>query len=132
MSLLWVADSFYVGVRDIAAASSWYIEKLGLKRANIELNEGEGCVGLIFPKELPAAIVLGPSGATTARTTRMLYTGAIEKAREWLISRGVNVGAYRKRPPGHAIFRDAGSGGKCDRGVGGTVGLVRRPTVPAL
>jgi hypothetical protein len=104
MSLLWVADSFYVGVHDIAAASAWYIEKLGLKRADVELDDGEGCVGLIFPKELPAAIVLGPSSATTDRTTRTLYTGAIEKARECLSSRGVNVGAIEKDRQGTQYF----------------------------
>lgn len=104
MSLLWVADSFDVGVRDIAAASSWYIEKLGLKRTKVELDEGEGCVGLIFPKEIPTAIVLVPSGAPSDGTTRMLYTGAIKKAREWLSSRGVNVGAIEKDRQGTQYF----------------------------
>src|ERR1700683_1679373 len=96
MSLLWMADSFSVGVRDSGAATSWYMEKLGLKKTTVELDEGEGCVGLIFPKELPAPIVLGPSLARSEGTTRMLYTGAIKKAREWLISRGVPVGAIEK------------------------------------
>jgi hypothetical protein len=104
MSLLWVADSFYVGVRDIVAASSWYTEKLGLKRANVGLDEGEGSVGLIFPKELSTAIVLGPPGATPDQTTRMLYTGAVNKAREWLSSRGVNVGAIEKDRQGTQYF----------------------------
>jgi len=27
MSLLIIADSFYIGVLDVAAASSWYIQK---------------------------------------------------------------------------------------------------------
>jgi hypothetical protein len=103
MSLLWVADSFYVGVCDIAAATSWYIEKFGLKRTSVELDEGEGCVGLIFPKEIPAAIVLGPSGAPSDGT-RMLYTGAIKKAREWLSSRGVTVGAIEKDRQGTQYF----------------------------
>lgn len=104
MSLLWVADSFYVGVRDIANATSWYIEKLGVKKTAVELDEPDGCVGLIFPKEAPAVIVLGPSGAPTERTTRMLYTGAIKKAREWLSSRSVTVGAIERDRQGTQYF----------------------------
>ena len=104
MSLLWVADSFYVGVHDMAAATSWYIEKLGLKRTTVELDDGEGCIGLIFPKELANAIVLGPLGAPSEGTTRMLYTGAIKKAREWLISHGVTVGAVERDRQGTQYF----------------------------
>ena len=104
MSLLWVADSFYVGVRDIAAATSWYIEKLGLERTEVELDDGEGCVALIFPKEISAPIVLGPLVTSSDGTTRMLYTGAIKKAREWLSSRGVNVGALEEDRQGTHYF----------------------------
>jgi hypothetical protein len=104
MSLLWVADSFYVGVNEVAAASSWYIEKLGLKKTAVELDEGEGCVALVFPKELPAPIILGPSTAPSDQTTRMLYTDAIQKAREWLSSRGVRVGAIEKDRQGTHYF----------------------------
>jgi len=35
MSLLWVADSFYVGSHNVAAAASWYIEKFGLKQTQV-------------------------------------------------------------------------------------------------
>jgi hypothetical protein len=105
MSLLWVADSFYVGVRDIAIATSWYIEKLGLKRTEVELDEAEGCVALFFPKEIPdATIVLGPSTAPSEKTTRMLYSGAIKKAQEWLISRGVSVGSIEEDRQGTHYF----------------------------
>jgi hypothetical protein len=104
MSLLRIADSFYVGVRDIAAASSWYMEKLLLKKTNVELDEGEGCVGFIFPKELPSTIVLGPMRGPTDGTTRMLYADDAKKAREWLSSRGVNVGAIEKDQQGTQYF----------------------------
>jgi hypothetical protein len=104
MSLLWVADSFYVGVRDLSAATSWYIEKLGLRRTEVELDDGKGCVPLAFPKELPMSrIVLGPV-APADGTTRMLYTGAIKQAHEWLSSRGVNVGALEEDRQGTRYF----------------------------
>jgi hypothetical protein len=104
MSLLRVADSFYVGVRDVAAASAWYIEKLGLKKITVELDEGEGCIALAFPKELPTPIVLGPSRAVTDGTTPMLYAGNVNKGREWLSSRGVNVGAVQEDRQGTHYF----------------------------
>jgi hypothetical protein len=87
MSLLRIADSFYVGVKDLSASITWYIEKLGLKKAKVELDEPEGCVGLVFPKELPTAVVLGPPRTSTSEGTRMLYTGDVDGARKWLNSR---------------------------------------------
>lgn len=104
MSLLWVADSFYVGSQDVAAATSWYMEKFGLKQTKVELDEGDGCVGLIFPKELPTPIVIGPVSRSTDPSTRMLYTGDIEKIRKLLGSRGVNMGSIETDRQGTRYF----------------------------
>jgi hypothetical protein len=86
------------------AATAWYIDKLGLKQTAVELDEGEGCVGLIFPKEISTPIVLGPASGPSNAATRMLYSGAIRKAREWLSSRGVTVGAIEKDRQGTQYF----------------------------
>ena len=104
MSLLWVADSFYVGVRDVAAATAWYREKFGLKETSLELGEVEGCVGLAFPKALPAPIILGPVTVSTDTTTRMLYTSDVTTARKWLITRGVEAGAIETDRQGTKYF----------------------------
>ena len=104
MSLLWVADSFYVGSRDVVAATSWYMEKFGLKKTDVELDEGEGCVGLIFPKELPTPIVIGPRTSRADAATRMLYTGDIEKARKLLGSRAVSMGPIQTDRQGTHYF----------------------------
>ncbi len=104
MSLLWVADSFYVGSNDVAAATSWYMETFGLKKTEVELDEREGCVGLIFPKELGPPIVIGPESSRADPATRMLYTGAIEKARKMLGSRGVNIGPIETDRQGTKYF----------------------------
>ena len=108
MSLLRIADSFYVGVRDVKAACSWYVEKLGVKRVGVELDEGEGCVGLAFPKELPVSIVVGPISDTPDQATRMLYASNIRKAREWLASRGVDVSEIEtdRQQTHHFVMRD--------------------------
>jgi hypothetical protein len=36
MSLLTIADAFYIGVLDLTAATAWYIEKLGLQKVPVE------------------------------------------------------------------------------------------------
>jgi catechol 2,3-dioxygenase-like lactoylglutathione lyase family enzyme len=104
MSLLWAADSFYVGVRDLDASTSWYTQKLGLKKATVELDEGEGCIGLVFPKEIPTPIVLGPIRTSATETTRILYTGDIDKAKKWLSSHGVSTGAIETDRQGTRYF----------------------------
>jgi hypothetical protein len=92
MSLLAIADSFYIGVLDLAAATSWYIEKIGLQKIPAEMDDAEGCVTLGFSKKDRTAIVLGPRGNPNDGTTPMLYASNVKKAREVLSSRGVNVG----------------------------------------
>src|SRR5882762_10247023 len=41
----------YVGVADIPAATAWYIEKLGLRKVDVELDDGEDSVALGFAKD---------------------------------------------------------------------------------
>jgi hypothetical protein len=83
MSLLWVADSFYVGSHNVAAAASWYIEKFDLKQTQVELDEGEGCVGLTFTKELPTPIVIGPVSSSTVRHRKSQETAGISWCELW-------------------------------------------------
>jgi len=92
MSLLYIADSAYIGVQDVSSATSWYMEKLGLQRV-VVFSEEEGCVSLAFSKRDTVAIILGPSvDPNDVRDSPMLYTTNIEKARALLISRGVRAG----------------------------------------
>jgi catechol 2,3-dioxygenase-like lactoylglutathione lyase family enzyme len=51
MSLLYGGGANYIGVVDIAAATAWYIDKLGLRKVNVELDDGEDCVALGFAKD---------------------------------------------------------------------------------
>jgi hypothetical protein len=105
MPLLTIADSFYIGVLDVALATSWYIEKLGLQKAPAELDDPQGCVALGFSKKGQTSIaVLGPQGKPTHGTTPMLYASNIQKARQVLGSRGVNVGEVLKDRQGTHYF----------------------------
>jgi hypothetical protein len=105
MSLLAIADSFYIGVLDLAAATSWYIEKIGLQKIPAEMDDAEGCVTLGFSKKDRTAIALGPRGNPTDGTTPMLYASNVKKAREVLGSRGVNVGDVQEDRQGTHYFQ---------------------------
>jgi len=108
VSRLAIADSFYIGVLDLTAAISWYIEKLGLQKVPFEMDDAEGCVALGFSKKDQAAIALGPRGKPTDGTTPMLYASNVQKARETLSSRGVNVGDIQQDRQGTHYFEMRG------------------------
>jgi catechol 2,3-dioxygenase-like lactoylglutathione lyase family enzyme len=93
----------YIGVRDVAAATAWYKEKLGLHQMNVEMDEGEGCVALGFPKS-DWAVTLGPPGKPTQELTPLLYSSNVKKAREFLNSRGVSVGEIQQDRQGTHYF----------------------------
>jgi hypothetical protein len=101
-SLLRIADSLYVGVVDVAAASAWYIDKLGLRQ--VVLDNEEGCVALAFSKKDMTAITLGPRSRPADGATPMLYASNVERAREKLISRGVCVGPIKEDRQGTHYF----------------------------
>ncbi|MFY9562580.1 MAG: VOC family protein [Terriglobales bacterium] len=104
MSLLYNAGSAnYIGVVDIAAATAWYIDKLGLRKVNVELDDGEDCVALGFAKD-DYALCLGPPGRPTDELTPMLNSSNLKKAREFLISRGVNVSEIQQDRQGTHYF----------------------------
>ena len=104
MSLLSIADSFYIGVLDLTAATAWYIEKLGLQKVPVEMDDAEGCVALGFSKKDQIAIALGPRGKPIDGTTPMLYASNVQKARDALSSRGVNVGDIQQDRQGTHYF----------------------------
>jgi len=108
MSLLIIADSFYIGVLDVAAASSWYIQKLGLQQVPTEMDDGEGCVELAFSKKDQTCIALGPRTELTDSATPMLYSSDVNKAREVLSqSYSCHYGLDRS---GDVEFEQHGSG----------------------
>ncbi|HEY1272853.1 MAG TPA: VOC family protein [Terriglobales bacterium] len=95
MSLLRPAGANYVGVRDLASAISWYTDKLGLHKVQIEMDDPEGCVALGFDKR-DAALVLGPADRSSDELSPLMYASNLKKAREFLSGRGVNVGEIQK------------------------------------
>lgn len=104
MSLLAIADSFYIGVLDLTAAATWYIEKLGLQKVPVKMDDAEGCVALGFSKKDQAAIALGPRSKPQDGMTPMLYASNVKQARDFLSSRGVNVGDIQQDRQGTHYF----------------------------
>ena len=103
MSLFKIADSIYVGVLDVTAASAWYIDKLGLQLV-VSMEDIEGCLSLAFSKKDMTVITLGPRNIATDETTPMIYASNVEEAREKLISRGASVGPVQEDRHGTHYF----------------------------
>lgn len=104
MALLYSSGaSNYIGVADIAAATAWYIDKLGLRKVNVELDDGEGCVALGFAKD-DYALCLGPAGRPPEESTPRLNCSNAKKAREFLTSRAVTVGEIQQDTQGTHFF----------------------------
>ena len=103
MSLFQIPDSIYIGVTDAAAASRWYQEKLGLQQVLISMEDAGECISLAFSKKDGTAMILGPRD-TPAEETPMLYASNIEKARDFLNSRGVSVAPIAEDRQGTRYF----------------------------
>lgn len=82
-----------IGVCNVEAAA-WYVENLGLRKMNIEMDNGEGCIALEFSKD-EYAVNLGPPGRPTKDLTPILYSPNVKKAREFL-STALTEGDSRK------------------------------------
>lgn len=64
MSLLEPGEANYIGVRDLPSATAWYIEKLDLRKVQVELDDGENCIAVGFSKE---------DAAVVSRSTRQAH-----------------------------------------------------------
>jgi len=103
MPLLSGGSANYIPVADIAAATAWYIEKLGLRKVDIELDGGEDCVAVGFSTE-DCAVCLGPPGRSSEEFTHSMNASNVKKAREFLIARGVNVSPIQEDRQGTHFF----------------------------
>ena len=104
MSLLHAGGTSYIGVSDISAASAWYIEKLGMRKMDLDMDSPDS-IALGFSEE-EYAITLGPpvSPDQLDELTHILFTSNVRKAREMLTSRGVQVGEIQKDRQGTQYF----------------------------
>lgn len=93
----------YMPVSALESAAAWYREKFGLKPVNIELDDGEGCLALGFSKE-ECLFVLGPQGKSSEELIARLFSPNLKKAREHLVSRGVQADDIQQDGQGTQFF----------------------------
>ena len=62
MPLLIPAGIDTIPLRNLEAATAWYIEKLGLRNIDVEIDEPDGCQALGFSKEEWAVTLVPPGG----------------------------------------------------------------------
>ena len=97
------AGTNYVGVRDLAMSASWYKEKFGLREIDVEMDESEDCVALGFSND-EYIVALGPTGKPTQELRPILFTKNINKARDYVSSRGVAAGPIERDAQGTPYF----------------------------
>jgi len=102
MALFRPAGTNYIPVLDLSSAASWYVDKFGLRQHPTKFDDGQRGVELSDSDEL--FFVLGPRGLPADDETPMLYTSRIDKARNYLSSRGVNVGEIQRDRQGTRFF----------------------------
>ncbi|HEV2697463.1 MAG TPA: hypothetical protein VGU90_05680, partial [Terriglobales bacterium] len=93
-SLFTPAGTNYVSVLDLAAAAAWYVEKFGLRQRPTKFDDKQRGVELTLSDEV--FFVLGPRELPHDEDTPMLYTRQLDKARNFLIARGVSVDEIQK------------------------------------
>lgn len=87
-----VSGAAAVYVRDIPGAVGWYTEKLELKESGNPVCDGEpGDTELVSRNGDIIISVCGREGREPDSSIPILDTSNASKAREWLLSRGVNV-----------------------------------------
>jgi catechol 2,3-dioxygenase-like lactoylglutathione lyase family enzyme len=105
--LLEVPVPTYIPVRDVAAVSSWYVDKFGLRRlAATQAIPAERAV-FQFREETEPLILL-PTDPADPRPVPVLYTRKIMKVRDALVARVVSAGEVQRDRQGtrHFELRD--------------------------
>jgi hypothetical protein len=85
------SGAIFIGVSNIEAAVAWYKEKFELRESPDPVVDGEpGDVELVS-RNGRVHVVMKPGSGGSIETPRF-DAGNVQKAREWLLARGVNVG----------------------------------------
>ena len=104
MSLLIPGGTNTIPVRNLEAATAWYIEKLSLRKIDVEMDEPEGCQALGFSKEEWAVTLVPPGRESKEELIPRFYTSNVKKARQDLAGRGIPVGEIQEDGQGTHYF----------------------------
>jgi hypothetical protein len=94
----WILDNCVVEVRNLGVARDWYKKTFGLREASGEREDDSGrpFVDLSISNDDTSLTLVEREAASPAQSEHVIFfTRNLEKAREWLIERGVTVEAVR-------------------------------------
>ena len=99
-----VPRSVHIPVENLEYVSPWYTEKLGLRRmTSVPDYEEAGAVGYKFNEDGMPVILISRDKVRTQRTP-IFYAKKIEKTRDILRSRGIEVGSIVRDRQGTRFF----------------------------
>jgi len=104
----WISDNCVMEVRNLGAARDWYKKTFGLREASGEREEDSGrpFVDLRVSNDETALTLVEREATSSAQGEHVIFfTRNLEKAREWLIERGVTVEALASDSGGNRFFR---------------------------
>ncbi len=96
-------DRAIIRVADVESAAAWYISKLGLLRS-AERQAGRPEMGAFRFKEDGKSIVLAPREALTSDKRLILFTKKIDKMKDVLVARGIEVKSIERDRQGTQYF----------------------------
>lgn len=98
------APSLYILVRDIDSVSSWYVEKLGLRKL-AEAPSAEPSAAIFRFKADGNSVILTSRSVFQTGKTPILFAKKIGRMREVMSARGVDVGAIEQDRQGIHYFQ---------------------------
>jgi len=104
----WILDNCVIEVRNLGAARDWYKKTFGLREASGEREEDSGrpFVDLRVSNDDTALTLVELEATSSAQSEHAIFfTRNLEKAREWLIERGVTIEALASDSGGNRFFR---------------------------
>lgn len=105
---VWISDNCVIEVRNLGAARDWYKKTFGLREASGEREEDSGrpFVDLRVSNDDTALTLVELEATSSAQSEHVIFfTRNLEKARKWLIERGVTVEALASDSGGNRFFR---------------------------
>lgn len=103
MKLFSAGGPNYIGVRDIESAATWYMEKLGVRKIKVDMDDGEDCIALGYDDK-NYLFALGPHGKPTDQRTPQLFAAKLKKAWEFLNAHEISITAIQQDRQGTHYF----------------------------
>ena|ERR1700689_4106028 len=100
-------DSVAVDVRDIGAAQRWYAEKMGLGYSSTDVEEADLVLGYSAENAYLYLVKITGAERPDRKPGRppVIFASKLAVAREYLSSRGVDVGSLQEDSGGNHFFR---------------------------